>query len=69
MKRYGHVSYSQFLDKLKDVQNYYLERKQITKFQWPCDDMLLEQFGSVLPSDVGFLWISVMYLRLRRWRN
>ena len=43
MKRYGDDSYSQFLHKLKDVQNYYLEIKQITEFQSLCDDMLLEQ--------------------------
>ena len=31
-------SYSQFLHRLKDVQNYYLESKQITEFQSLCDD-------------------------------
>ena len=36
----------------KDVQNYYLEIKQITDFQSLCDDMLFEQFRSVLPSEV-----------------
>ena len=53
MKRYGDDSYLQFQHKLKDVQNYYLESKQITEFQSVCDDMLLEQFRSVLPSEVG----------------
>ena len=53
MKRHGDDSYSQFLHKLKDVQNYYLKSKQITKFQSLCDDMLLEQFRSVLPSEIG----------------
>ena len=52
MKRYGDDSYSQFLHTLKDVHNYYLERKQITEFQLVCGDMLLEQFRSVLPSEV-----------------
>ena len=36
-----------------DVENYYLESKQITEFQSLCDDMLLEQFISVLPGEVG----------------
>ena len=53
MKRYGDDSYSQFLHKLKDVQYYYLESKQITEFQSLCDDMLLEQFKSELPGEVG----------------
>ena len=53
MKRYGDDSYLQFLHKLKDVQNYYLERKQITEYQSVCDDMLHEQFRSVLPSEMG----------------
>ena len=53
MKRYGEDSYSQFLHKLKDVQSYYLESKQITEFQPFCDDMLLEQLRSVLPGEVG----------------
>ena len=53
MKRYGEDSYSQFLHKLKDVQNYYLESKQITEFQSLCDDMLLEQFRSELPGEFG----------------
>ena len=56
--RYGEDSYSQFLHKLKDVQDYYLESKQITEFQSLCDDMLLEQLRSVLPSEVGFFWIT-----------
>ena len=30
-----------------------MESKQITKFQSLCDDMLLEQFRSVLPGEVG----------------
>ena len=54
MKRYGDDSYSQCLHKLKDVRNYYVESKQITEFQSLCDDMLLEQFRNVLPSEVGF---------------
>ena len=54
MKCYGDDSYLQFLHKLKDVQNYYLEIKQITEFQSLCDDMLFEQFRSVLSSEVGF---------------
>ena len=53
IKRFGEDSYSLFLHKLKDVQKYYLESKQITEFQSLCDDMLLEQFRSVLPSEVG----------------
>ena len=53
MKRFGEDSYSQFLHKLKDFQNYYLESKQITEFQSLCDDMLLEQFRSVLPDEDG----------------
>ena len=53
MKRFGEDSYSQFLHKLKDVQNYYLKSKQVTEFQSLCDDMLLEQFRSVLPGEVG----------------
>ena len=53
MKRFGEDSYSQFLHRLKDVQNYYLENKQITKFQFLCDDMLLEQLRSVLSVEVG----------------
>ena len=69
MKRYGDDSYLQFLHKVKNVQNYYLERKQITEFRSLYDDTLLEQLRSVLPSEVGFLWISVISLRLRRCRN
>ena len=69
VKRYGDDSYSHFLHKLKNVLNYYLESKQITEFQSLCDDMLLGQFRSVLPGEVGLLWISAMSLRLRRWRN
>ena len=42
MKRYGDDAYSQFLNKLKNVQNYYLESKQIAKFQSLCYDMLFE---------------------------
>ena len=42
MKRYGDDSYLQFLHKLMDVQNYYLESKLITEFQSLCDDMLIE---------------------------
>ena len=53
MKRYGDDSYLQFLHQLKDVQNYYLKSKQITEFQSVCDEMLLEQFKNVLPSEVG----------------
>ena len=53
MKHYGDDSYSQFLHKLKDVQNYYLKSKQITEFQSLCDNMLLEQFRSVLLGEVG----------------
>ena len=53
MKRYGEDSYSQFLHKLKDVHNYYLESKQITEFQSLRDDMLLEQFRSEFPGEVG----------------
>ena len=53
MKRYGDDSYSQFLYKLKHVQNYYLGSKQITEFQSLCDDMLFEKFRSVLPNEVG----------------
>ena len=53
MRHYGDDSYSQLLHKLKDVQNYYLESKQITEFQSLCDDMLLEQFRSVWASEVG----------------
>ena len=68
IKRYGDDSYLQFLHKLKDVQNYYLDSKLITEFQSLCDDMFLEQFRSVLPSEVVFE-ISVMSLRLWRWRN
>ena len=52
MKCCGDDSYSQFMHKLKDVQNYYLESKQITEFQSLCDHMLFEQFRSVLPSEV-----------------
>ena len=52
MKRYGDDSFSQFLHKLKDDQNYYLKSKQITEFQTLCHDILLEQFRSVLPSEV-----------------
>ena len=52
MTRYGDDSYSHFLHKLKEVQNNYLESKQITEFQSLCDDMLFEQFRSVLLSDV-----------------
>ena len=54
MKRFCEDSYSQFLHKLKDVQNYYLESKQITKLQSLFDGMLLEQFSSELPGEVGF---------------
>ena len=32
MKRYDDDSYSQFMHKLKDVQNYYLGSKQITQY-------------------------------------
>ena len=46
--------YLQFLHKLKDVQNNYLESKLITEFQSFCDDMSLQQFRSILPSEVGF---------------
>ena len=53
MKRYGDDSYSQFLHKLKDVQNYYLESKQIIEFQPLCDDLLFKQFRSVLTSGIG----------------
>ena len=53
MKRCGDDSYSPFLHKLKDVQYYHLESKQITEFQSLCDDILLEQFRSVLPGEVG----------------
>ena len=53
IKRYGDDSYSQFLHKLKQVQNYYLESMQITEFQSLCEDMLLEQFRCVLPGEVG----------------
>ena len=52
-KRNGDDSYSQFLHKLKDVQKYHFESKQITEFQSLCDDMWLEQFRSVLPDEVG----------------
>ena len=45
----------QFLQKLKDVQNYYLESKKNTEYQPLCDDMLLEQFRRVLSSEVGVL--------------
>ena len=53
MKRHGDDSYSQFLHKLKDVQNFYLESKHITEFQSLCDDILFEQFRSVLPGETG----------------
>ena len=53
MKRYGDELYSQFLHKLKDVQNYYIKSNQITEVQSLSDGMLLEQFRSVLPSEVG----------------
>ena len=46
MKCHGDDSYSQ-------LQNYYLESKQITEFQSLCDNMLFEQFRSVLPSKIG----------------
>ena len=52
MKRYGDDSYSPFLHKLKEIQNYYLESKHLTEFQSLCDAMLLEQFRGVLPSVV-----------------
>ena len=69
MKRCGDDSYSKFLRKLKDVQNYYLESKQIIEFQSLGDDMLFVQVGSVLQAKWGFLLTSVMSLRLRRLRN
>ena len=54
MKRYGDDTYLQFLHNIKDGHNYYFESKQITEFQSFCNDMLLEQFRSVLASEVGF---------------
>ena len=39
---YGDDSYSQFLHKVKDVQNNYLESKQMTELQSLCDGMLFE---------------------------
>ena len=69
MKRYGDDSYSQFLHKLKDVQNYYLESKQITKFSRSATTCCLNSLEVHCQAKLGFLWISVMSLRLQRWRN
>ena len=69
MTCYSDDSYLQFLHQLKYVQNYYLESKQITEFQLLSDDMLIEQIKVSYQVKLAYLWISVMLLRLRRWRN
>ena len=69
MKRHGDDSYSQFWHKLKDVQNYYFEKKHTAEFQPLCDDMLFEQIRSVSPSEIGVLLNSEMFLRQWKWRS
>ena len=52
MKRFGEDSYSQFLHKLKDVQNYYWRANKLLNFS-RFATTLLEQFRRVLPGKVG----------------
>ena len=53
MKRTSEDSYGQFLQTLRDVQNYYLESKYFADFQPHYDDVLLEQFRIILLSEIS----------------
>lgn len=48
----GSESYKLFLNRLSDLQQYYLDSKQISTFDQLKNDMLLEAFMSSLPSSV-----------------
>ena len=54
MHRSGSETYTQFLNRLSDVQRYYLEAKKIDEFQQLRSDMLLERFKESLPVDARF---------------
>ena len=69
MKRYGDDSYSQFLHKLKDVQNYYLKSHKLLNISRFATTCCSNSFDVSCQAKWGFLWINVMSLRLRRWRN
>jgi hypothetical protein len=50
--RSGEETYSQFLQRLADIHNFYLETKDIVDFQTLKDDMLFEQISTTLWPDV-----------------
>jgi hypothetical protein len=51
-KRTGNESDKLFGNHLQELQNYYLDSKEISSFESLKSDMLLEQFISTLPPDV-----------------
>jgi hypothetical protein len=50
--RSGEETYSQFLQRLADIQNFYLEAKDIVDFQTLKNDMLFEQISNTLWPDI-----------------
>lgn len=54
MRRTGKETYAQFLCRLKDVHEYYLESKEIISFDALKQNILLERLREGLPPDVRF---------------
>ena len=54
LRRSGQETFSQFLCRLRDVQEYYLEAKEITDFEGLKDDMLAELLKDTLQNEVKF---------------
>jgi len=54
MQRSGKETYSQFLTRLSDMQEYYLEAKEISDFTALKDDMLAERLRDSLASETKY---------------
>ena len=48
MHRSGKENYNSFLNRLRDVQRFYLDSKEIRDFEGLCEDILLERFKDSL---------------------